>query len=407
MLQVFSAVGNVSAGLIWLLLVQAWSRHVIDRDWPWLFGVGIVPALLSIIVARRIHEPEIWLKAKRDADAGAKKVGSIAELFGDRRWATRAAAGLCLAVSGVVGLWGIGVFSNDLTQSFIGRQYDDRMREQGDDKADLNFVAAVIDRPDELAKAKSKVLPKDLLGRTATDIIPRKLYEQAIVLQDAGKTVSRDAVFSALMSDDPKRKLQPQGVSKSIVEYQGRLNIAEPIDVESHVTHILDRQRTRLVESRSWAAVTLAMFNVGGFFGIYLFARVTQWLGRRPTFALSFLAAGITTALTFHYMSKPSDVFWMTPLMGAAQLSVFGGYAIYFPELFPTRLRSTGMSFCYNVGRYVAATGPISIAFLKNEVFGGTTESFRYAGMTMCLCYVLGVVALLFAPETKGQPLPE
>ena len=52
-----------SAGLIWLLLVQAWSRHLIHRDWPWLFSVGIIPALLSIIVARRIREPEVWLKA--------------------------------------------------------------------------------------------------------------------------------------------------------------------------------------------------------------------------------------------------------------------------------------------------------------------------------------------------------
>jgi len=45
----------------------------------------------------------------------------------------------------------------------------------------------------------------------------------------------------------------------------------------------------------------------------------------------------------------------MVPVMGFCQLSLFAGYAIYFPELFPTRLRSTGTSFCYNVGRFVAA----------------------------------------------------
>ena len=44
--------------------------------------------------------------------------------------------------------------------------------------------------------------------------------------------------------------------------------------------------------------------------------------------------------------------------MGFFQLSLFSGYAIYFPELFPTHLRSTGTSFCYNVGRFVAASGP-------------------------------------------------
>ena len=53
------------------------------------------------------------------------------------------------------------------------------------------------------------------------------------------------------------------------------------------------------------------------------------------------------------------DIFWMIPIMGFCQLALFGGYAIYFPELFPTRLRSTGTSFCYNVGRLVAAAGPL------------------------------------------------
>ena len=55
--------------------------------------------------------------------------------------------------------------------------------------------------------------------------------------------------------------------------------------------------------------------------------------------------------------------------MGFCQLALFGGYAIYFPELFPTRLRSTGTSFCYNVGRFVAAIGPFTLGFLTSKVF--------------------------------------
>ena len=49
----------------------------------------------------------------------------------------------------------------------------------------------------------------------------------------------------------------------------------------------------------------------------------------------------------------------MLPLLGFCNLMVFGGYAIYFPELYPTRLRSTGTGFCYNVARYIAAVGPL------------------------------------------------
>ncbi len=119
----------------------------------------------------------------------------------------------------------------------------------------------------------------------------------------------------------------------------------------------------------------------------------------------------VATALAFGCMEKMPRDLWMVALMGGAQLSVFGGYAIYFPELFPTRLRSTGTSFCYNVGRYVSAVGPLSLVALKpalvTRFHGDEVLAFRYAGITMCVCYLVGLAALWFAPETKGQPLPE
>ena len=97
----------------------------------------------------------------------------------------------------------------------------------------------------------------------------------------------------------------------------------------------------------------------------------------------------------------------MLPIMGFCQLSLFGGFAIYFPELFPTTLRSTGVSFCYNVGRFVAALGPTALGLLTSKVFIDKPEPMRYAGVTMCAIFLLGLVVLPFAPETKGEPLPE
>ena len=135
--------------------------------------------------------------------------------------------------------------------------------------------------------------------------------------------------------------------------------------IDSEPCGIVARQKARNIEVLQWAAWTLICFNIGAFFGMYAFARVTQSIGRRPTFAIFFTIAMVTTALAFGCMEKMPRDLWMVALMGGVQLSVFGGYAIYFPELFPTRLRSTGSSFCYNVGRYVAAIGPLSLAVLK------------------------------------------
>ena len=113
-----------------------------------------------------------------------------------------------------------------------------------------------------------------------------------------------------------------------------------------------------------------------------------------------------TTILVFSSLRTYAD-FWMIPLMGFGQLSLFGGYALYFPELFPTRLRSTGTSFCYNVGRFVAASGPAALGILTGVVFKDKDEPLRWAGVTMCAVFLIGMVALPFAPETRGEPLPE
>ncbi|MGL6194245.1 MAG: MFS transporter, partial [Thermoguttaceae bacterium] len=101
------------------------------------------------------------------------------------------------------------------------------------------------------------------------------------------------------------------------------------------------------------------------------------------------------------------QVLWMQPMLGFCTLSLFGGYAIYFPELFPTRLRSTAISFCYNIGRFAAATGPLGLGLLTSYVFFYTDEPIRYAGAAMSVTFIFGIIITWFGPETKGKPLPE
>jgi MFS family permease len=160
-----------------------------------------------------------------------------------------------------------------------------------------------------------------------------------------------------------------------------------------------------------WASVTSMTLNIGAFFGIYAFTWATHYLGRRPTFAIAFVLALASTAFVFWYFNTIGDIFWMIPIMGFCQLMLFGGYAIYFPELFPTRLRSTGTSFCYNGARYVAALAPSALGLLHRhftEVYGGDKVlAFRLAGVVMCSIFLVGLIVLPFAPETKGKPLPE
>ena len=151
-----------------------------------------------------------------------------------------------------------------------------------------------------------------------------------------------------------------------------------------------------------------AFQDVGAFLGMLTFTFVATYAGRRIAFAGAFLLCLVTTIFVFNNLRSGLDAYWMLPLMGFAQLSVFGGYSIYFPELFPTRLRGTGISFCYNTVRYLAAAFPLMLGKLNEMLLErGVNEPFRKSATILSFIFLLGLVALIWAPETKGKPLPE
>ena len=159
-------------------------------------------------------------------------------------------------------------------------------------------------------------------------------------------------------------------------------------------------------EKAYWRSIGLLLQNVGGFFGMLALAKIAQVRGRRFAIALGLLLSFISTWIVFRYMREIHDMYWMLPLMGFGQLSVLGAYAVYLPELFPTSLRSTGTSFCYNVGRVIAATAPFTMSQLTRTL-GGDIEGFRTAGTWVSLVLFIGIAVLPWLPETKDRPLPE
>jgi MFS family permease len=148
--------------------------------------------------------------------------------------------------------------------------------------------------------------------------------------------------------------------------------------------------------------------DVGAFFGMMTFTFVATYIGRRVAFLGAYILCLAATIFVFNNLRSGSDAYWMLPIMGFAQLSVFGGYSIYFPELFPIRLRGTGVGFCYNTVRYLAAFFPMMLASLNAVLLShNVNEPFRKAATCLSFIFVLGMVTLIWAPETKGKPLPE
>lgn len=127
-------------------------------------------------------------------------------------------------------------------------------------------------------------------------------------------------------------------------------------------------------------------------------------LGRRRAFALMHAAAFVATLMVCWlpgYFGSYTLLLCLLPIFGFFGQGIHAGYAVYFPELFPTHLRATGAGFCFNTGRILAAPVLIWLSAGMKAAF-----SLPVAVSVLGGFFLLGVLVLAFLPETKGQDLP-
>ncbi len=151
-------------------------------------------------------------------------------------------------------------------------------------------------------------------------------------------------------------------------------------------------------------SLTQICSSLGAIFGTILAALAGDWIGRRATYCLMCLAslASILWLYQGHDAFGPgllAAVF----IVGFCTASFYGWLPLYLPELFHTRVRGTGQGFGFNFGRILAAIGTLQVGNLMGFFGGG----YPKACSLMSAVYLLGLVLIVFAPETRGQPLPD
>ncbi|MFV2067877.1 MAG: MFS transporter [Pirellulales bacterium] len=143
--------------------------------------------------------------------------------------------------------------------------------------------------------------------------------------------------------------------------------------------------------------------TAGGGVGLLSFGPLCARFGRRPTFIAFQLAAFVIVPITCFGPQTYPQLVWVLPIFGFLTLGMHAGYAIYFPELFPTHLRATGTSFCFNGGRVLA----VPVLFFSGWLKGSSGLDLRMAMTGLSLLFLCGAVLMLFLPETRGQELPD
>lgn len=143
--------------------------------------------------------------------------------------------------------------------------------------------------------------------------------------------------------------------------------------------------------------------TAGGGLGLLSFGPLSARFGRRRTFIVFHLLALFIVPVTCFVPQTYEQLLGILPVFGFFTLGMHAGYAIYFPELFPTQLRATGTSFCFNGGRVVAVSVLLLSAWLKAR----PGMDLRVAIASLGAFFLLGAVLTLFLPETNRQELPE
>ena len=314
-----SVFGTLLAAAVgyFILSAKPWG----ESTWKLGFLIGVLPALLTLWIRWKLHEPERWQKAKElEAEDDSQATGRLSELFAPEN-VRGTLLGVALATIGLVTFWGCHIYGK-------------------------NALMRAAQAEALISENIPQAAPKQLSDENAT-------------------------VFGA--RTDKWKQERKQALEKH----------SKPI--------------------KKAEMLSMTLNTIGGGLGLVLFGSISTRLGRRGAFMLYHLGAFVMALLMFMVLipkgASTATLSVVLPVFGFLTLGMHAGYAVYFPELYPTRLRGTGTGFCFNMGRVGSAIYLFIVAKLGWQA--------DQAALYMAPVFLIGVWIAYLAPETKGQDLPE
>lgn len=361
----------LAVATIWLLIGnEAVNAKIAAKGIdPWRVGflIGVLPALLIVWIRWKLHEPDSWKAAKAAAAKDSSKAtGRISELFQGANL-RNTVVGVSLATIGLVTFWGGHIYGKN----------------------------ALMRLAEGKVMAAEKLSAADLQGDSAADVA---------ALQARAVSVSTQEQLDFLKEKRPDR-------------YELLTKDPATLGGEEQTAFLAAAKARSIATLKAWAKKknesqlkreemkSMAINTIGGGLGLVLFGWISMRMGRKGAFIFYHFFAFITMVILFKYLipggASEMTLMLFLPVFGFFTLGMHAGYAVYFPELYPTRLRGTGAGFCFNMGRIGTAVAFFGFAAMTNPPTNETKA------LWLSPLYLLGLVVVLFGRETRDEELPE
>ncbi len=397
---VIGAAANV--GFLALSLVAVLFA-IDESNWRYMMLAGAVPGVLCFFILALIPESERW---KESVKAGSSK--PLREIFGPALikktlfgvvFASVALTVTWGAISGFLPPWTDQIVGGDRILKVSANVRSDAANPVTAKMVEMKDKAAVSEAGPGSATAQDGGKPKYKVSKlhSVTErepVAPGQPLEYRIKVTnqgtEGGTSVTYKEILDAKIVDLASVKMEAKQGQAELDKDTGELvwNIGEVEFKDS--------------KAKAWVQT---LISIGAIIGCFVGAFLGNWLGRRPAYFLLCLLSLIFCLYLFLCFDEYNFSFLvLVGIVGLVTASFYGWAPLYLPELFPTRVRATGQGVSFNSARIVAAVGAMSTGQMMKHWFDG---SYPKACAILALVYIIGMIVIWFAPETKGKPLPE
>lgn len=217
-----------------------------------------------------------------------------------------------------------------------------------------------------------------------------RLHEPEVFTRKLEREKSKLSPFKLLIKDSKTAKVSAGIVVLTSVQNFGYYGIM------IWLPNFLSKQLGfSLTKSGLWTAVTIC----GMMAGIWIFGRLADKIGRKPSF-LIFQAGAVISIIAYSQLTDPTAMLFAGAALGAFVNGMMGGYGALMSEAYPTEARATAQNVLFNLGRAVGGFGPVVVGAIVSAY------SFQIAIAFLATIYVLDMLATIFLiPELKGKAL--